>query len=108
MAYVNSIIPVTSAPTSIKKMDEPFPRKLYRMLEEAQVNGNQDVLSWSSDGKSFTIHEPKVFADTLMKAYFRQTKYKSFQRQLNLYGFKREVNGKKRGNCKCFPIDFRK
>lgn len=68
---------------------EHFPFKLYRLLEEAHEHGQTHVISWSADGLSFIIHQPKVFANTLMKSYFKHTKYKSFQRQMNLYQFVR-------------------
>lgn len=68
---------------------EPFPCKLYRLLEEVECAGLSSIISWSKDGRFFIVHKPKVFANTLMKAYFNQSKYKSFQRQLNLYEYRR-------------------
>eukprot|EP00980_Cylindrotheca_fusiformis_P021725 scaffold8554_cov85-Cylindrotheca_fusiformis.AAC.2 len=80
-----------------KRMDEPFPLKLHRMLSDVENTPDQEVLSWGPNGRYFVILQPKVFANRIMGKYFRQTKYKSFQRQLNLYGFVREVRGKIRG-----------
>jgi len=80
-----------------RRMDEPFPLKLHRLLEDVENTKQQEIVSWNPDGESFTIIQPKVFADSIMVKYFRQTKYKSFQRQMNLYGFTREVRGKIRG-----------
>jgi hypothetical protein len=55
---------------------EHFPLKLYRMLEDAHSFGRTDVISWSEDGCSFLVHKPKVFEKTLMRTYFKHTKYK--------------------------------
>ena len=55
---------------------EPFPCKLYRLLEEVECAGLSSIISWSKDGRFFIVHKPKVFANTLMKAYFNQSKYK--------------------------------
>lgn len=66
---------------------EHFPIKLYRMLEDASTLKLTDIISWAEDGRSFLVHEPKVFENTMMRKYFNHTKYKSFQRQLNLYQF---------------------
>jgi len=84
-------------PNGIRRMDEPFPVKLHRLLEDLENTKGQEIISWNPDGKSFTIFQPKAFAESIMGKYFRQTKYKSFQRQMNLYGFSREVCGKIRG-----------
>lgn len=67
-------------------MYDPFPMKLHRMLGEAQAADLESVVSWHEHGRSFRIHQPKVFAETIMCRYFNQSKYTSFQRQLNLYG----------------------
>lgn len=81
----------------IRSMDEPFPLKLHRLLEDVEHKAKAEILAWDPDGRSFTIFQPKAFAESIMGQYFRQTKYKSFQRQMNLYGFVREVRGKIRG-----------
>lgn len=70
----------------IRRMDEPFPLKLHRLLEAVEHQAQAEILSWDPDGRSFTIFQPKAFAESIMGQYFRQTKYKSFQRQMNLYG----------------------
>ena len=65
---------------------DPFPIKLHRMLDEAKAAGLESVVSWLEHGRAFRIHQPKVFAATIMCQFFNQSKYTSFQRQLNLYG----------------------
>mmetsp|Transcript_1632 Transcript_1632/g.3430 ORF Transcript_1632/g.3430 Transcript_1632/m.3430 type:complete len:321 (-) Transcript_1632:1580-2542(-) len=87
----------TSNSNPVRRMDEPFPLKLHRLLEDVQNTPQSEILAWDPDGRSFTIFQPKGFAESIMGQYFRQTKYKSFQRQMNLYGFVREVRGKIRG-----------
>jgi hypothetical protein len=81
----------------VKKLSsEPkskFPTRLRKMLDDAEENDFSHVVSWNSEGGSFKVHDPMVFADDVMPTYFNQTKYKSFQRQLNLYGFVRIHQG---------------
>ena len=65
---------------------DPFPVQFHRMLDMIRDEGQEDVVSWLSHGRAFKIHQPKVFAASIMVRFFNQSKYTSFQRQLNLYG----------------------
>jgi hypothetical protein len=67
------------------------------MLEEMATVGDESIVSWQPHGKAFRVHQPDVFARTVMLRYFKQTKYKSFQRQLHIYGFHRISKGIDRG-----------
>jgi hypothetical protein len=59
---------------------EAFPVLLHKLLDEMEAEENEHIISWNPDGKSFTIHQPKVFGDTIMSRWFKnQTRYKSFQ-----------------------------
>jgi hypothetical protein len=74
-----------------------FPWKLHEMLEDAEKNNFQDVVSWELDGTAFKVHKHDEFLQRIMPIYFDQTKYESFRRQLNLYGFSRVSRGPHRG-----------
>jgi hypothetical protein len=69
----------------------PFPISLHDLLDDAEKNGKDDIVSFFPDGKAFTILKPKEFTEELMPLYFKTKKIASFQRQLLLYGFKRIV-----------------
>jgi hypothetical protein len=73
-----------------------FPAKLHQILNEVEQKGNDEIISWNPDGKSFNVHNQKTFVDSVLPSYFRHSKYRSFQRQLNLYGFER---------VPCGPLD---
>lgn len=75
-----------------------FPVKLYRMLEEVALNGDEDVVGWSPDGLSFQVRDTTRFVNEVMTSHFKQSKYKSFQRQLNFYGFRRITHGPNEGS----------
>jgi hypothetical protein len=77
---------------------QPFPLKLYRMLEEAEKNGQEDVLSFLPHGRAFAIHKPGKFKEDIMPRYFGTTRVSSFQRQLNMYGFRRVAEGSDKGS----------
>jgi hypothetical protein len=74
-----------------------FPWKLHTMLEDAQRDGFQHIVSWVEDGTAFRVHDSKQFVEKVMPNYFHQTRYESFRRQLNLYDFTRVVKGPSRG-----------
>jgi hypothetical protein len=63
------------------------------MLNEAEQNGCEDILSWLPCGTMFKVHNVKKFSELVMPSYFRRGRYKSFLRQLNLYKFHRVTTG---------------
>ena len=77
---------------------ENFPFKLYRILEEAESYGKDDIVSFLSHGRAFTIHKPRQFVSEIMPKYFTTSRMSSFQRQLNLYGFRRITEGRDKGS----------
>lgn len=62
----------------------PFPVKLHFLLDQIHLDGKEDVIGWMEHGRSFMVHRPKEFVESVMPEYFKQTKFASFQRQLNL------------------------
>mmetsp|Transcript_5250 Transcript_5250/g.15325 ORF Transcript_5250/g.15325 Transcript_5250/m.15325 type:complete len:413 (+) Transcript_5250:97-1335(+) len=72
-----------------------FPVVLYRMLEDAETQGFEDVISWNKNGRCFKIHDRERFLDDVLPQYLRLTAYKSFVRQLNLWGFSVIYGGRK-------------
>lgn len=96
--YVDAshFFPKPSNPASLGKRrtarggaTEPFPEKLYRILEEAAAAGQEDIVSFSSHGRAFGIHRHEAFVEEIMSKYFKHSQLSSFQRQLNIYGFGR-------------------
>ena len=77
---------MTTSPT---KQLGAFPLKLYEMLEDAEPNGFDHIISWLPNGIGFRVHKPDELVNQILPGYFnQQTRYKSFQRQLNMYEFK--------------------
>lgn len=74
-----------------------FPWKLHLMLERAEKENYQHIVSWVKDGTSFKVHNSHEFVERIMPIYFDQTRFESFRRQLNLYGFCRVSRGVDRG-----------
>lgn len=72
---------------------ESFPEKLYRMLEEVELAGKDDIVSFTADGRAFEIHRPDAFEEELIPHYFRHKNMASFRRQLSMYGFKKIKDG---------------
>ena len=76
-----------------------FPWKLHRLLEEAELTGDDRVISWLPGSKAFKVHDREEFARRIMPVYFTSAKYKTFQRSLNLWGFESVPKGPDRGAC---------
>jgi hypothetical protein len=77
---------------------DPFPLKLYRMLEEVEEQGKAHIVSFYPHGRSFGIRDMKAFTDEILPKYFsKQSKTVSFLRQLNLYSFVRIRSGPELG-----------
>jgi hypothetical protein len=76
---------------------EPFPKKLHRLLLEAEAAGRSDVISFVADGRAFAIHLPEKFLEDIVPHYFRHSRLTSFKRQLKLYGFQIINDGPARG-----------
>jgi len=81
---------MSSSTTLVKPA--PFTLKLLEMMKRPEnITSNQKypLLSWSDDGKSIILREPKVFGQRLLPLYFKHTNYLSFIRQLNGHGFRK-------------------
>jgi len=73
---------------SVSKKSKPtsaFIQKLFFMLENGADN---DVVSWSHSGDSFTVHSIQLFTKRVLPKYFNSS-FTSFKRQLNYYGFQK-------------------
>jgi hypothetical protein len=78
-----------------------FPYTLFTLLEEAERDGYESIVSWRPCGEAFKVINRDEFMKQVLPRYFKQTKYKSFIRQLNLWGFSCLHEGPDRGSCKC-------
>ena len=61
-----------------------FPAKLFRLIDDAERRGYGNILSWTEDGKAFTVHRIKEYCEAVMPLCFRrQSQFKSFTRQVS-------------------------
>jgi hypothetical protein len=56
-----------------------FPTVLHHMLDEAEKNRFNDIVSWQPHGRAFHVHQPDRFVKEVMPNYFRHTRFSSFQ-----------------------------
>ena len=57
------------------KVREHFPHRLYEMLEYATDCGHPLAISWTDDGRGFTIHQKDKFLEHIVPVFFKQTKF---------------------------------
>jgi hypothetical protein len=81
----------------LQQSESFFPAKLRRMLENAEKDGLEHIVSWVQRGTAFKVHDTDEFVRRILPLYFNQTQYESFRRQLNLYKFSRVSQGASRG-----------
>lgn len=82
---------------NFKRTREPFPLKLYRILHEAERNGQSDIVSFFPHGRAFAVHKSKEFIRDIMPKYFAAGRMNTFLKQLNLYAFRRITEGPEKG-----------
>lgn len=81
---------ITMHTTEVGASNVPaFLVKLWKLVEDEKCN---DLISWSSNGQSFIIHNQTQFAKELLPLYFKHSNMASFIRQLNIYGFRKVPN----------------
>ena len=77
----------SGSPSTSKKVDrelrQPFPVKVYEMLENADEKQFSHIVSWNEVGTGFMVHNKDLFTKEIVPHYFNLTKYKSFQRQVS-------------------------
>jgi len=69
--------------------DKPFPVRLHKLLERAEIDGYSHIISWLPHGRAFIIDQPQKFIQEVANNFFLLSKYSSFQRQLCTYGFRK-------------------
>jgi hypothetical protein len=81
-----------------KKEIMQFPWKLHEMLDNADIEGFSDIVSWlPGSTNSFKVHQQGVFVEVIMPRYFKKIQFPSFRRQINMWGFERIKGGVGKG-----------
>lgn len=99
-----TILPVQASdptvPKTSKKTRAPgglsssFPEVLYELLETADRENLDDIVSWLPHRRAFRVNNKDRFMQEILPRYFKgQNRWSSFLRQLNLYGFSRVAKG---------------
>jgi hypothetical protein len=80
---------MTGKKTYMKKDEIPvFLKKTYHMIDSCDPT----IATWSSDGRTFLVKDPEVFASDIIPQFFKHNNFSSFVRQLNFYGFRKIKN----------------
>ena len=78
-----SSTPSKKAAVAERELRQPFPVKVYEMLENAEKKHFSHIVSWNESGNGFMVHDKDHFTKEIVPHYFNLTKYKSFQRQVS-------------------------
>ncbi|SCU98013.1 LADA_0H10000g1_1 [Lachancea dasiensis] len=97
MPYRNRLVKASAKPQPFTAQKQPpkrklasaktrpaFVNKLWSMVNDT---ANQELMHWSSDGKSFIITNREQFVHKILPRYFKHSNFASFVRQLNMYGW---------------------
>lgn len=57
----------------------------------------EHIISWLPDGKSFKVHNSKLFTKEILPSHFKSAKFSSFTRKLHRWGFLRQYRGVEEG-----------
>ncbi|KAI8343621.1 hypothetical protein BC941DRAFT_98164 [Chlamydoabsidia padenii] len=60
---------------------------LLNVLSMVNDPNSDDLIRWSTDGKSFFVVRHEDFARSVLPRFFKHSNFSSFVRQLNMYGF---------------------
>lgn len=72
------------------KRNDQFLSRLHSLLRYAEKDErNKSIVSWSSNGKKFVIHDPSAFMSSIFVLYFDSMSYGSFELKLRRWGFTR-------------------
>lgn len=71
------------------KQHAQFLGRLHALLNYSEKERNGSMVSWSSDGKRFTIHDVTAFMSTAFPVYFDSMTHGSFEQKLKRWGFMR-------------------
>jgi hypothetical protein len=75
--------------SDLMKHQSHFLVRLHAMLCNADKDGKQAIVSWSSTGKKFTVHDQNAFINTVFPTYFDSITITSFEQKLRRWGFVR-------------------
>lgn len=70
-----------------------FPQKLMTLLSDERVN---HIMSWTADGKSFTIYDLKTFATFILPIFSNRPSFERFLQKLYQWGFSKSEKGRLR------------
>ena len=93
---VAAVVAYNTPTDKAKASDGTYVLRIHEMLEDAEKEGNQKIISWQPHGRAFRVHKEKDFVEKIMPRYFR-AKIGSFRRWLRAWGFCRMTEGKDRG-----------
>lgn len=64
-----------------------FPATLHKAIENAEIYGYSNIITWRPHGRSFYIQNKDDFTKSIIPVFFpSQGQYASFHRQINSYG----------------------
>jgi hypothetical protein len=68
---------------------DDFPTELYRLLEDAEDQGFDNVIGWTTSGKAFAISNEELFVKNILSRHAEKPLISSFEAILIRFGFRK-------------------
>jgi hypothetical protein len=59
-------------------VQNPFPVRLFDMLDACEKEGMDDIVAWQPHGRSFIVRQPKIFQSKILPQYVLAEDHPSF------------------------------
>jgi hypothetical protein len=92
--------------SDLMKHQRHFLVRLHAMLCNVDKEGKQAIVSWSPNGKKFTVYDQNVFINTVFPTYFDSVTVTSFEQKLRRWGFVRSPAHNNGGEASFFHPGF--
>ena len=70
MVYIDyaKAVETKAEPVNSKESIEPsFPERLHFVLEQAESEGYEDLISWQPHGRAFVVHDSEKLTEKVLK-----------------------------------------
>ena len=75
--------------TEVSVKRKTFPSRLYNLVDNAESEGYDHIISWTEDGRAFILKDITLLEEIVLPKHFGHRKIRSLKRQLSYWMFER-------------------